>query len=138
MTHQVAPAHASSLRPVIARTLSLVATWSVATYIFEGRIHTLLRPDAFIDRLIYAIVANLVIGTVGAMWISRVRLITGNLTATQLGFGKASHTLSSILGAVVIAVGMLALQRPPLVSLTGAGLRKSSSPPRTPGRQAAP
>ena len=43
--------------------LGLYAAWAAATWVLEGRIRTLLRPEAAFDRALYALVANLLIGT---------------------------------------------------------------------------
>ena len=46
--------------------IGLFVTWMVVTWALEGRIETFLRPDAVFDRVLYAVVANLLIGVVGA------------------------------------------------------------------------
>ena len=42
----------------MAAALVLFASWTLATWVLEGRIDTLLRPEAVVDRAIYAIVAK--------------------------------------------------------------------------------
>jgi hypothetical protein len=48
---------------LIAIALSLYITWLAATYILEGRIHLFQKVHP-IGRMIYVIIANIVIGTV--------------------------------------------------------------------------
>ena len=45
-------------------SFAVYGAWSMATWVLEGRIQTLLRPEALVDRLLYAIVGNLLLGIV--------------------------------------------------------------------------
>ena len=45
--------------------------WVFATWLLEGRILTLLRPEAVLDRVTYTIVANIIIGIVLALFVVR-------------------------------------------------------------------
>jgi hypothetical protein len=56
----------------VAAALTLYAVWACATWLLEGRIETLLRPEAALDRAIYAIIADLLIGIIGAIAVLRV------------------------------------------------------------------
>ena len=67
------PGHSSF--DVLAAVLaggSVYVTWGLATYLLEGARHTLLRPEAQADRLAYAVVANLLAGTILPLWALRV------------------------------------------------------------------
>lgn len=46
----------------VLAAIALYAVWTLATWLLEGDIETLLRPDAVGDRATYAIVANPLIG----------------------------------------------------------------------------
>ena len=50
-----------------AGALTLYVAWTLATWLLEVRIHILLRPEAALDRVLYA-VANILIGTLGAVY----------------------------------------------------------------------
>lgn len=50
----------------IAAAVALFALWTLATWWFEGRIQTFSRPDAVVDRLVYTLVANVLIGVIAA------------------------------------------------------------------------
>jgi hypothetical protein len=61
--------------PSTCRALTLAfglyLVWVLATYLLEGRIHTLLRPEAMGARLSYALVANVLIGIGGSALVIR-------------------------------------------------------------------
>jgi hypothetical protein len=55
----------------IAGAMALFVVWTAVTWLLEGRIEIFLRPEAVKDRLVYAIVANVAIGIVGAAAVVR-------------------------------------------------------------------
>lgn len=55
-------------KKLIAIPIAVYLVWILATYLLEGRISLLQKPDP-LGRLIYAIVANIAIGTVAAIWL---------------------------------------------------------------------
>ena len=109
-------------RTVTLRTLSPVqktvvaagvyVVWTAATYLLEGRIQTLLRPAATGDRLAYAVVANLFVGTVLGLWVVREFVAGGFTTRDRLGFHSLPRTLAAVLVAGVLGFGAYALQGP--------------------------
>lgn len=80
------------------------------TWFFEGRIHTLLRPDAWMDRLLYAGIANIGIGLVGALVLLRWLLERGRLQwpRPRLWRGAGSR-LTALAAAVGIGTGYFLL-----------------------------
>lgn len=42
-------------------------TWTLATWLLEGRLQTLLRPEAELNRLLYTGIANIAIGQIGGL-----------------------------------------------------------------------
>jgi hypothetical protein len=54
----------------IASAIGPFAVWMLATYLLEGRVGTFLKPDAT-SRFVYTVVANVLIGTVGAALVIR-------------------------------------------------------------------
>jgi|SRR5215208_4188225 hypothetical protein len=59
-------AAAPNTRRALTLAFGLYLVWVLATYLLEGRIHTLLRPEAIGARLSYALVANVLIGISGS------------------------------------------------------------------------
>lgn len=77
----------------ILSALALFIVWTFATWWFEGRIQTLSRPDAVLDRLVYTVVANVVIGIAVAALLLRF-LLGGNAEGRSLaGFASWRRTL---------------------------------------------
>lgn len=93
--------------------VTLFVLWTLATYLFEGRILTLQRPEAISARIIYTIVANLLIGTVGAAMIVRTLGKSSSIPLMAFGFTSPVRTVVSVLIATVIGVSFLFIQRPP-------------------------
>ena len=54
----------------VASAIGLFAVWILATYLLEARLGTLVKPDAT-SRFVYTVVANVLIGTVGAALVIR-------------------------------------------------------------------
>jgi hypothetical protein len=83
-------------KKAITAAFALYVIWTGATWIFEGRIETLLRPDAVVDRLSYAVIANVVVGIVGA--VVALRFILNWLSATReaVGFGATARSTAAV------------------------------------------
>ncbi len=64
-------AAAPNTRRALALALGLYLLWALATYLLEGRIHTLLRPEATGARLPNSLVANILIGIGGSALVIR-------------------------------------------------------------------
>ncbi len=93
--------------------VGLYAGWTVVTWLLEGRIQTLLRPEATVDRVVYTGVANVLVGTVLALWLIRAFVSSGFVTGRELGFQSRSRTLGTAGVAGVLGLGAYLLQRPP-------------------------
>ena len=102
------PSHVASI--VIA--LLLFAIWTAATWYLEGRIDTLLRPDAVVDRIVYAIVGNLLFGIVGAILVVRW-LSDAGLTREDAGFGSTKRSLLSVIIGAIVGLGLYVGQGAP-------------------------
>ena len=92
--------------------LGLYIVWTAATWYLEGRIDTLLRPEAVGDRLIYAL-ANLVFGIVVAVWV--VRRLGGamGMPASDAGFGSWQRTTAAILIGIALGLAFYVAQGAP-------------------------
>lgn len=119
-----------SVKRVIAMTLSLYLIWFVLTYILEGWTHTFLRPEAIVEheiyRIIYAVVANMIVGTVLSFLMIRYLGTSGFMTFSDAGFHSFPQTLitivmGAVLGFIIYATGLF-FEPPsldPLVMMNG-------------------
>jgi hypothetical protein len=83
----------------IAVAIGIYLVWILATYFLEGRINLLQKPNP-LGRLIYTVIANMIIGTVIAIWLLRPSILQRFVTSKQLGF---QSPLKRVVIAVVIA-----------------------------------
>ncbi|MBK6360583.1 MAG: hypothetical protein IPG16_14160 [Comamonadaceae bacterium] len=94
-------------------SFAVYGAWSMATWVLEGRIQTLLRPEALVDRLLYAIVGNLLLGiVVGAACIGyfvRSRAMESNAA----GFATPMRTAISAFAGLALGVAAYLLQGAP-------------------------
>lgn len=97
----------------IAVALSVFAVWTVATWLLEGRIQTLLRPEAVADRAIYAIVANLLIGVTLALGVLRFLIGRGWLTRAASGFGRSTPSGARLIIGFGFGIALYLLQGAP-------------------------
>lgn len=87
----------------------LFGLWTLLTWWLEGRISTLLRPDAVMDRLTYVAAANLAVGVVGAAFLWHVALRAGG----RLARTSPSRSAVSIAMGVALGLGVLFTGTPP-------------------------
>jgi hypothetical protein len=95
------------VKQTILASISVYLIWVIATYILEGRILTLLRPEAVFERIVYTVVANFLIGTVVAVWVLRSFVKSGFVALKQLGFNSIYRTVVAVIVAGVIGFGLL-------------------------------
>ncbi len=103
----------SQIKKAVALSFSVYLLWVIATYLLEGRILTLLRPEAAADRIVYTVIANFLVGIIIAAWVLRSSLISGFVTPKQTGFRSIRHTLVSVVIAGVIGFVLFIVQNPP-------------------------
>lgn len=105
---------------LILAAIAIYVIWTLATYGLEGRKRTFLKPGSSTDRLVYAIVTNLLIGTLGSTLLIRWFVLQSALSWP--GFGTP-RVLLSVAGGILLGLVLLALQRPvtwnPTVLLNG-------------------
>jgi len=99
----------TDLKKALVAALALYLVWTFATWLLEGRIETLLRPDAVADRLIYAIVANLLIGIVGAVVLLRSIPNWTGAAHSAAGFGSLGRTAVAVVAGLVLGLAFYAL-----------------------------
>jgi hypothetical protein len=100
-------------RRALSFAMVLYLLWVFATYLLEGRIHTLLRPEAMGARLSYALVANILIGIGGSALVIRSLSRAGTLSPEQAGFRGLSHAAIAVVIGVVLGFAFYALQGAP-------------------------
>jgi hypothetical protein len=106
-------AESRSSTTAVGSALCLFAAWTLATWFLEGRIETLLRPEARVDRAIYAIIANLLIGIVAAIAILRVLVGRGWVAKHASGFGSRRPSAVWLAIAFVLGPALYVLQGAP-------------------------
>lgn len=97
----------------VAAAGGLYLLWTVTTWLLEGRIETLLRPEATVDRLVYTGVANVALGTVLALALVRAFVASGFSSREELGFRTLPRTLGAVLVAGALGLLVYLIQRPP-------------------------
>lgn len=96
--------------------VAVYLVWTLATYLLEGRINLLQQPT-IAGRYTYVLTANILIGTIGAIWVIRSLLSSQSVSLTQMGFKPLGRTVLTIVIVVVIGVVYLFLVRPATWSL---------------------
>lgn len=100
-------------RGALVGAAGLYLAWAVATYLLEGRLQTLLRPEARGLRLTYALIANLLIGTVLSLRLARRLVVEGLVSARSFGFQSARRTAITVVAAAILGLAGYALQGAP-------------------------
>jgi membrane protease YdiL (CAAX protease family) len=88
--------------PAVVAAVMLFAVWMAATYLLEGLRLTLQRPDAITDRLVYALVANLVIGVLGSVLVLWIFAKAGTVDIRRAGFNPWRYSLIAVLAGAVL------------------------------------
>ena len=95
-----------SPRGRVTVAVGLYLCWTLATWALEGRLLTLQRPAATGDRLVYTGVANVLIGTLVALWIVRAFVASSAVSRTRLGLRSAHHTLLASVGGAAAGIAL--------------------------------
>jgi hypothetical protein len=91
-------------RQAVAAAIGLFAVWTLATYLLEARVGTFLRPDATTSRVVYTVVANVLIGTIGAGLLIRALIRRSELPCvTTYGIVSPLRILVLVPVAAVLA-----------------------------------
>jgi hypothetical protein len=109
MSTTVAP----STRRALTLALALYLLWVLATYLLEGRILTLQRPEATGARLAYALVANILTGIGGSVLVVRFLSRTGAISTRQAGFRGLQHAALAAVVGVTLGFVIYAVQGAP-------------------------
>jgi hypothetical protein len=103
----------SSRSLAVAAALTLYAVWTLATWLLEGRIETLLRPEAALDRAAYAIIANLLIGILGAMVVLRFLVRWRSVDMPAAESGRSGSSAVRIIIGLALGLAFYLLQGSP-------------------------
>ena len=93
-------------------TLGAYFVWVLATYFLEGRILTLLRPEAVADRIVYIIVANILIGILLALWVARKGIRLQITTKESTGFRTIGRTIVAVIIGFILGLIFFLAQNP--------------------------
>jgi hypothetical protein len=96
-----------------ALVVALYLIWVAVTYLPEGRILTLQRPEAAGSRLAYALVANVLVGIGGAALVLRVLSNMGVTSPRQAGFRRLRHAVPAVVVGAALGFVLYAVQGPP-------------------------
>jgi hypothetical protein len=92
---------------------SIFSTWFIATFFLEGFLLTLQRPDAIFNRMIYIIVANILIGVILTMFSIKYILNSSEMNKKDFGFRNTKYTIITVIIGVALGILMYMLQNPP-------------------------
>ena len=96
-----------------ALAVALYLIWVAVTYLLEGRILTLQRPEAADARLAYALVANVLVGIGGAALVVWVLSNMGVISPRQAGFRRLGHAVPAVMVGAALGFVLYAVQGPP-------------------------
>jgi hypothetical protein len=99
------------MRRLVLIAIAVYIVWLLATYLLEGRINLLQKPNPF-GRFTYAIIANILIGTIIAILSLRPSIKSRFSTLDQLGFQPIRRTLIVAAIAAIIGFFLFVAQRP--------------------------
>jgi hypothetical protein len=97
---------------ILCLALVIYGIWMIATFLLEGRILTLLRPDAVLDRVVYTLVANVLIGSLLALLFVRHAMSRKIISFKSAGFQSLKRTLIAVVIACILGAAVLVLQHP--------------------------
>lgn len=98
---------------MLGGALAFYAVWTAATWYFEGRIETLLRPEATGDRIVYAFAVNLLFGIAGGIALLRHWKRRGTLDTARTGFGSTERAAAGVLAGLCLGFAAYVLQGAP-------------------------
>ena len=98
---------------LLGGAIMFYVVWTAATWFFEGRIQTLLRPEATDDRIAYAFVVNLLIGVAGSIaWLRHWKRREA-LDTAQAGFGTGARAALGVTAGLILGLAAYMFQGAP-------------------------
>ncbi len=86
--------------------------WVLTTWLLEGRMLTFIRPDAVIDRIIYTLIANIIIGSILSLWVIRRAVTGGRISLNSAGFRPFRRTIIAVIFAFGLGLLLLLISQP--------------------------
>jgi hypothetical protein len=96
---------------LIVIPIAIYLIWTLATYLLEGRISLLQKPDP-LGRFTYTVIANVAIGIVIAIWLLKPLISSRFLTIRQLGFQSLKRILIVVTIAGITGFVLFIVQHP--------------------------
>lgn len=112
-TARVSTATAPNNRRALSLAFVLYLLWVFATWLLEGRILTFQRPEDIGARLIYALVANVLIGIGGSALVIRFLSNWGAISPPQAGFRGIGHAVVAVVIGGALGFVLYVLQGAP-------------------------
>lgn len=106
-----------SSQPLISALL-LYMVWVFTTYLLEGRLHTLLRPEAKVQRFLYTVVANIFVGVVLSGWLLHAVNQAGGIALGQAGIQGIPHIVVAMFSGLALGFVVYWYNHPPSTSPT--------------------
>jgi hypothetical protein len=104
--------HNGKPAPVLL-ALALWLLWTAATWLLEGRLLTLQRPEAVEARVLYAVVANMVIGIVGSGMLLRWLIRGRRMRPERVGFASSPRRIIAVAAGTLLGFGAYVAQGAP-------------------------
>jgi hypothetical protein len=98
-------------KKLIVIPIAMYLVWILATYLLEGRVNLLQKPDP-LGRFTYTVIANIAIGTIIAIWLLKPSITARFLTIRQLGFQSPKRILIAVTIAGLIGFLLFIAQHP--------------------------
>lgn len=98
---------------LLGGAIGFYLVWTAATWFFEGRIETLLRPEATGDRIAYAYIVNLLLGVAGGIALLRYWKRRGALDSARAGFGTGRGAAVALITGLILGLAAYWLQGAP-------------------------
>lgn len=112
-TARMSTATAPHNRRALSLAFVLYLLWVFATWLLEGRILTFQRPEDIGARLIYALVANVLIGIGGSALVIRFLSNWGAISPPQAGFRGIGHAVVAVVIGGALGFVLYVLQGAP-------------------------
>jgi hypothetical protein len=93
--------------------LALYLLWVFVTYLLKGRVLTFQRPEDIGARLVYTLVANVLIGIGGSALVIRFLSSSGEILTRQAGFRGLLHAVVGVVVGAALGLAIYALQGAP-------------------------
>jgi membrane protease YdiL (CAAX protease family) len=92
---------------------AIFAIWMISTYLLEGMLLTLQRPEAVINRLLYTVIANIIIGTLITIYFIKYNRKDNEIKLRKFGFRSMKYSIFAVILGFGAGFVMYFAQTPP-------------------------